>query len=145
MPNHKTHDRIGLLLTPAVAAGGYFAHIEINHLTILVFGYIGATYFITPDLDTNSAPYYRWSFLRFIWWPYKQFIPHRSWLSHSGPISGTIRFFYFMVWISLLLGAVGITWAQLLTLTSYYGILWISIVLVDTLHTFLDFTVKGKE
>lgn len=138
MPNHKTHDRVGLLLTPAIAAGGYIAHIEINHLTILVFGYIAATYFITPDLDTNSAPYYRWGILRFIWYPYKQLIPHRSWISHSTIISGTIRFFYLFSIIALLLMAVGITWAQLLTLISYYGILWLCIVLVDTVHVILD-------
>jgi uncharacterized metal-binding protein len=142
MPNHKTHDRTGLLLTPAVVAGGYISHLDINHLTILTFSYVVATYLLTPDLDTNSAPYHRWRIFRFLWFPYKQLIPHRSLLSHSGPISGTIRFLYFMSILVGILWALGIQPMQLLTLASYFGILWVSIVLVDIIHVILDLVWK---
>lgn len=139
MPNHKTHEIIGIVATPLVAATAYYMNLDINHATVLVTSYIGATYYITPDLDIDSAPYYRWGILRFIWYPYKQLIPHRSILSHSTVISGTIRAFYFLFFLTAILTAVGI---QPLQYLSYYAILWLSIVMVDTLHTCLDFINK---
>jgi len=42
---------------------------------------------LSPDLDTHSKPLHRWGALRWIWWPYRRLIPHRSLLSH-GPLIG---------------------------------------------------------
>ena len=140
MPNHKTHEIIGVIATPLVAASAYYMNLDINHSTALVVGYIGATYYITPDLDIDSAPYYRWGILRAVWYPYKQIIPHRSIWSHSSIFSGTIRTIYFLFWCILLLGILGL---QPLQYGSYYAILWLSIVMVDTLHTCLDFLFKN--
>lgn len=144
MPNHKTHDRVGLFLTPAVVGLAVATNMEANHAIVLVGSYVAATYLITPDLDTDSAPYYRWGILRALWYPYKRIMPHRSWMSHSGPISGTIRFLYFVLLSMLILGLLGITKEQLLQFTSYYGIIWLSIVLVDTVHVILDHIWKDK-
>lgn len=138
MPNHITHERAGLLFTPFIATSALYAGLDINHTTVLLTTYIAANYFLTPDLDTDSKPYYRWGLLRFLWFPYKQLIPHRSIWSHSGPISGTIRFLYFAIIAAVVLYFVGFTTAQLLHLVSYYAIIWLAIILVDTLHTILD-------
>lgn len=142
MPNHKTHERVGVTLAPLVATGTLLIDMEINHAIILITTYIFATYYITPDLDTDSMPYHRWGIFRFIWYPYKKLIPHRSFLSHSTVFSGTLRFVYFAAIVWLLLVAVGYETEQLLTLVSYYAIIWLSIVLVDTVHTFLDLIWK---
>jgi uncharacterized metal-binding protein len=49
-----------------------------------------------PDLDTASKQYSRWSFVKFLWFPYRNFFKHRSRWSH-GLIFGTlIRVIYFM-------------------------------------------------
>ena len=56
-------------------------------------GLIGAGAFLvgglwlSPDLDTLSRPLQRWGPLRWIWWPYRQLVPHRSLFSH-GPLIG---------------------------------------------------------
>lgn len=141
MPSHKTHEFVGLVSTPFVFAGSILL---IPNLTIAIGSaalYLVATYFFSPDLDVESAPYFRWSFLSLFWWPYMKFIPHRSWLSHSGPISGTLRFWYFMgiVYIAqTLLQAIISPSINLLTYHTFYAILWVAIILADSLHTFLD-------
>ena len=56
-------------------------------------GWLGAGSFLvgglwlSPDLDTLSRPLQRWGPLRWIWWPYRQLVPHRSLFSH-GPLIG---------------------------------------------------------
>jgi hypothetical protein len=57
-------------------------------------------------------------------------------------MSGTIRFLYFMSILVGILWALGIQPMQLLTLASYFGILWVSIVLVDIIHVILDLVWK---
>jgi len=44
---------------------------------------------LSPDLDTNSRPYQRWGPLRWLWWPYRKTLRHRSILSHT-PVVGTL-------------------------------------------------------
>ncbi|MFM8525183.1 MAG: DUF2227 family putative metal-binding protein, partial [Cyanobacteriota bacterium] len=43
---------------------------------------------LSPDLDTRSNPTRRWGPLRWLWWPYRRLLRHRSLLSHS-PLLGT--------------------------------------------------------
>ena len=56
-------------------------------------GLIGTVAFVfgglwlSPDLDTRSKPLHRWGPLRWIWWPYRRLLPHRSLFSH-GPLIG---------------------------------------------------------
>ena len=42
---------------------------------------------LSPDLDTHSRALNRWGPLRWIWWPYRRLLPHRSLFSH-GPVIG---------------------------------------------------------
>lgn len=145
MPNHIVHERTGILTAPAVFAGTIFF---IPNLTIALgatVAYIAATYFFSPDLDTESVPYFRWNFLSLIWWPYMKLIPHRSWLSHSGPISGTLRFFYFLGAVYIIQTLLRIfvnSTIDLLTFHTAYAILWVAIILADTVHCILDFMWK---
>ena len=70
---------------------------------------LGATAFViggpwlSPDLDTRSRPLRRWGPLRWIWWPYRQLIPHRSLFSHGPLIGMTLR----LLW---LLGMIALAW-----------------------------------
>lgn len=136
MPGHKTHERVGLLCTPLLFPLTQWLHLSIDQSIFFSITYLVANYFITPDLDTDSMPYHRWGLFRIFWWPYKRYIPHRSWLSHSSIISGTLRFLYL-----LLPFVVGMLWIPVhdpLRFLPYIGILWMSIILVDTLHVVLD-------
>lgn len=136
IPNHKTHDKVGLICTPLVIATGSLLNLSLDMTVLLTGAYLFSTYFITPDLDIDSAPYYRWGMFRIFWYPYKTVIKHRSMLSHSGPISGTIRFIYIAAIITIITTLCG--YPILLQWLPYYGILWLSIVFVDCIHTLLD-------
>src|SRR5882724_10864968 len=102
MPNYKTHDKAGIVSTIPVTIVALSAGFNVQSTAILVVGIVVATYLLSPDLDIHSRIYRRWGLLRWIWIPY-QCIPHRSWISHSGPISATLRLFYLCLWLLPLL------------------------------------------
>ena len=146
MPNHTVHEVSGLVTAPFIFTGSLLLMPSIDYAVIATSLYIAATYLLSPDLDTHSAPYYRWNFLSLFWYPYMRLIPHRSWLSHSGPISATIRFGYLLgcvYIIQTLLQTLLFPDLNLLTYHSFYAILWITMALVDSLHCILDWTMKG--
>jgi uncharacterized metal-binding protein len=104
MPNHETHDRIGLLaagpLLPAsyvaLAALGDAPAAAYSGMLIITGSHLWATWMLSPDLDIDSAIYDRWGPFKGLWWPYQKVVPHRSWFSHSG-ISGVLRLGYLAV------------------------------------------------
>ena len=91
MPGHKTHDTIGVASVIPTSIATIYLGYGIPTVVALGLGVTLATYFLSPDLDLNSRIYRRWGLLRWIWIPYQRVIHHRSWLSHSGPISATLR------------------------------------------------------
>lgn len=144
MPNHKIHETTGIITSPVVAVGMYHftESIAITGITLAV--YIAATYYLSPDLDhdVGAASYKRWGIFRFIWYPYKQLVKHRSWVSHSGPISATIKLLYLVVWLLPLYYI--LPQYILLLLLPYCGILWIAVSLSDTVHVLMDLLWKEK-
>jgi uncharacterized metal-binding protein len=62
----------------------------------------------SPDLDLASEPYRRWGPLRYIWYPYREFIPHRAWVSHSLVFGPLIRLAYFLMMCALSFGLVAL-------------------------------------
>lgn len=64
---------------------------------IFTLGFILGTFYIGPDLDIKSRPYYRWKSLRFIWIPYQRAFSHRSFWTHSFLISDIIRVAYLLL------------------------------------------------
>ena len=53
---------------------------------------------LSPDLDTRSNALRRGGALRFLWWPHRPLIPHRSLWSH-GPVLGTsVRLGVLLTW-----------------------------------------------
>jgi len=61
---------------------------------------------LSPDLDTRSNALRRWGPLRFLWWPYRRLIPHRSLWSH-GPVLGTsVRLGVLLTWCLIITMAV---------------------------------------
>ena len=111
MPDHKTHDQLGLGAAALLIPGSYAAlHYGLgaapaaaySGMLLVVGSHLWATWMLSPDLDINSAIYDRWGPLRWLWLPYQVFTPHRSWFSHSG-ISGALRLVYLAlaVWLAL--------------------------------------------
>lgn len=135
MPGYKTHDKIGIGVTPVIAGASIYLGNTTEYTVLLVTGFILSTYLLSPDLDLNSRIYRRWGLLRFIWLPYQKVIHHRSWLSHSGPVSATIRLAYLLL---LLTPVLYIAHIDLLTLIPWCVIMWLSISLSDTIHVIAD-------
>jgi uncharacterized metal-binding protein len=96
MPSGKTHDAITIFLAVPVFAAGYAITRDLWMSTLVSAGFLFGGLMFGPDLDTASKQYSRWSFIKFLWFPYRTFFKHRSRWSH-GLIFGTfLRVVYFM-------------------------------------------------
>jgi uncharacterized metal-binding protein len=91
----KTHDWVTLACLPSVwlvCRMGF--HLSWHLCTLVTLGtYIGG-FWLSPDLDTRSRPFYRWGIFRFIWWPYQWVAKHRSGLSHGILLASWLRLLY---------------------------------------------------
>ncbi len=101
MASGSVHDRttcllslpFGLLWWPWLGPSGALG----AGLAFLVGGL-----WLSPDLDTRSNATRRWGWLRWLWWPYRRGLSHRSVLSHSPLLGSTGRLLYLALWITLL-------------------------------------------
>lgn len=103
MASGKTHDWITLILLPPVwlISRGHF-HLPWHDSVLIVAGTFIGGFFLSPDLDTRSRPFYRWGIMRWIWWPYQWAIRHRSPLSHGLFIASWLRLAYLTAVLVLL-------------------------------------------
>ena len=96
MPSGHAHDAITILLAAPAAVATYGWTQDLPTTAIIAVSFIFAGVMFGPDLDTASKQYSRWSFVKFLWFPYRTFFKHRSRWSH-GLIFGTLfRVIYFM-------------------------------------------------
>ncbi len=103
MASGKTHDWVTVTLLPSV---WLIAHWGFNlpfheSLLITVGTWLGGFY-LSPDLDTPSRPFYRWGILRWIWIPYQWAAKHRSPLSHGLLWASWLRLFYLTGMLTLI-------------------------------------------
>ena len=104
MPGARTHDLI-TLVTAAGVDVAYFTqapHPDPAVATLFTASYLFAGYACAGDLDLDSKEYRRWGPFRFIWWPYRAIVPHRSWVSHGLIMGGLIRVLYLATALTLL-------------------------------------------
>lgn len=130
MPNYRTHDTAALVASPVVVFGASQLT-NIPNALGLGIGFLLANRYLSPDLDIDSIMNRRWGIFYLIWYPYKKIFHHRSFWTHSGPISATIRFIYLAVWLLPILFVYIPPGDVILTI-------YISMVLADSLHTVLD-------
>lgn len=102
MPSGKTHDKITFVSAVPTALAVWY----LTQNPALAAWATGAFLFgglmFGPDLDTQSTPYTRWGIFRFLWYPYKVALAHRSRWSH-GLIFGTLlRVIYFAGTLTIL-------------------------------------------
>lgn len=105
MPNARTHDFItlatGVAMMPA-ALNLDLPDMNTTNAFVLVAAHISSGLMFSPDLDLLSTPYKRWGGMRWVWLPYRQMVPHRSWVSHSFVLGPLLRIVYFAGIMSLL-------------------------------------------
>jgi uncharacterized metal-binding protein len=106
MPSGRTHDFITFLLVPPTAAAAYYFTGDWTVTAITTAAMVFGGLMFGPDLDIQSRQYARWGPLRFLWWPYKVAVPHRSRLSHSILLGTWIRVIYFLVVVSITLAVI---------------------------------------
>jgi uncharacterized metal-binding protein len=96
MPSGKTHDAITFLFVAPVFAATWKTTESVSLASTVTVAFLFGGLMFGPDLDTVSKQYSRWSFMRFLWYPYQAFFKHRSRWSH-GLIFGTfLRVVYFI-------------------------------------------------
>ena len=91
MPDYKTHQKINarvLFLVNAFALAWYNAAIPFDFITFTV-AFILSSWVLTPDLDTNSTPYYRWKGFKIIWFAFQRVSKHRG-ILHNPILSPVI-------------------------------------------------------
>lgn len=106
MPSGKTHDVITILFAVPTFVGTWLITKNTALSIVVTVTMLFGGFMFGPDLDIHSKQYTRWGYCRFIWFPYKVCLPHRSRLSH-GIILGTfIRVVYFALVITLIATAI---------------------------------------
>lgn len=131
MPLGKTHDKITVLLAiPSFfVAYRYVGHMRLP--VVFVLGMLFGGLMFGPDLDIVSKQYARWGIFRFLWWPYRVLVPHRSSLSH-GLVLGTVsRLIYFFVMVTLLLAAGMVLYEKYLHAPTSGCELWVAMARVQ--------------
>jgi len=98
MPSGKTHDLFNEWLFLSIFISSLFFRVEVTIFTgLFIVGYFIGTYYLSPDLDTKSKPFYRWELFRFIWIPYRKMFRHRSFWTHGIVVGDIVRFFYMTI------------------------------------------------
>lgn len=92
----KKHDLITIVLLPIIMLMAYELTYNFNIVIIFTVSYLFSSFMFNGDLDIISRPYQRWLFLKWIWYPYRKIIPHRSIWSHGIIIGTFIRLIYIM-------------------------------------------------
>ena len=105
MPSGRTHDFITFLLVPPTLAAAYYITGDWMVAAVTTVAMVFGGLMFGPDLDIQSRQYARWGLLRFLWWPYRAALPHRSRLSHGILLGTWIRVIYFLVVVTVTLAA----------------------------------------
>ena len=105
MPSGKTHDKITVVTAVAAVPVWWWesAAKDWAGMAIGLTAYLFSGFWLSDDLDTHSIAYKRWGAFRWLWWPYRTLVPHRSWVSHGigfGPIF-RVAYFLVMLWATM--------------------------------------------
>lgn len=161
MPGAQTHDMITLVTGVALLPATWILSPDRSLATasIITAGHLISGFLFSCDLDIDSLEYRRWGPLRLIWWPYKEAMPHRSWLSHGLVIGPLLRLAYFgvivygLLWLGLNVSGNTPLWNELRqsftsTIRTYsgqtYGFL-IGFVLGGAAHSIPDWISTGTK
>lgn len=146
MPDYRTHDLVCISAAPIVAFAS-LAYLEPKQSLLFGAAILLTNHYLSPDTDTKSIIDRRWSVLRVVWYPYRRMFHHRSFFTHSGPISATIRLLYLLLLLSPFL--LFVSYYDVLYLLHVYRIelylVYIAACVSDTIHTGLDFLHYGSK
>lgn len=112
MADGRTHDQSTFFTSFIVMASTFaIAYRYRLSMALVVGAFIGHLFgglWLSPDLDLpHSYPSQRWWWLRWVWSPYRTFVPHRHWISHTPIIGSTVRLLYLTALICGVLAVLG--------------------------------------
>ncbi len=162
MPSGKTHDKISWYFFIPFSFIVWYLTREWMLVVLFAFAYLFSSFMFGGDLDLVSVQSKRWGIFRWIWIPYRKFIPHRSSLSHGMVVGTTFRLFYLGFFIALFYGICYLLTEKYfpvenkeLVKTTYHGYIYIKnqpptyfasifagLVTGAGLHTISDLTVS---
>jgi len=103
MASGRHHDRATWLLALPFGALWWPA-LGLAGLASATAAFLVGGLWLSPDLDTRSNPSRRWGPLRWLWWPYRRLLLHRSLWSH-GPLIGSAGRLLYVALLALGLSA----------------------------------------
>jgi uncharacterized metal-binding protein len=104
MPSARTHDAITVALAVPTAALAWYVTRDSGLVATVTLAELFGGLMFGPDLDTVSRPYLRWGPARFLWFPYRAALRHRSRFSHGVVFGAAIRVVYFLAVIAVVVG-----------------------------------------
>lgn len=96
MASGRDHDRATWLLALPFGAL-WWPLLGLEGVICGAAAFLAGGLWLSPDLDTRSNPTRRWGPLRWLWWPYRRLLVHRSLLSHGPLIGSACRLIYLAV------------------------------------------------
>jgi len=85
-------------------------NVEITHIILMFAIYITAAKYWSPDIDLDSEPYQRWGILRFLIYPFKELVKHRSRWSHGWIIGAITINIYITIVFALIIAVLNLVW-----------------------------------
>ena len=83
MPDYKVHQKVNAIILTIFTLISLTLFvlcsipITIHHITFAI-SFILSSWILTPDLDTKSIPFYRWSHAKIVWKVFHMFSKHRG-------------------------------------------------------------------
>jgi len=83
MPEYKVHQKLNAIILTIFTIINLILFqlcsvpITIHHVTFAI-SFIMSSWILTPDLDTKSIPFYRWSHARIVWIVFQRVSKHRG-------------------------------------------------------------------
>lgn len=108
MPSGRTHDLITLGLGLPTFLGAWLLGAGFWGAVVATIAMVFGGLMFGPDLDTNSRQYQRWGVMRWLWWPYRVLMPHRSRFTHGIILGTVVRIIYFLT-VTIALAALLLT------------------------------------
>lgn len=102
MASGKTHEWVTLAFLPPVwMVCRWVFQWSLGISVLVTTGTLIGGFWLSPDLDTRSRPFYRWGISRFIWWPYQWAFRHRSEWTHGILLASWLRLLYLSAVLAL--------------------------------------------
>lgn len=105
MASGRRHDQ-GTWILALPFGALWWPWLGLTGMAVASLSFLAGGLLLSPDLDTRSNATRRWGPLRWLWWPYRRLLSHRSLVSHT-PLIGTAGRLLYLALLLLALCLIG--------------------------------------